>query len=280
MMSNGFRINKCDKCVYIKDTANGYVIVCFYVDDMLIIGSNNDIIKATKRMLTSEFNMKDLGVANVILGMKISRKSNGLILSQSHYIKKVLEKFKEYDYSPIRTPIDVNLHLTKNKGQDIYQLEYLRIIGSLMYIMSCTRPDIAYTVSKLSRYTSNLGEDHWKALVRVLRYLKYTLNYGLHYTWYPAILQGYRNANCIFETKDTKSTSGYVFTLGGAAVSGKSSKQTCIARSTMESEFISLDKVGEEAGWLRHFLKDMPMWMKPVPYICIHCDSKSAIGRA
>ena len=256
------------------------VIVCFYVDDMLIIGSNNDIIKATKRMLTSEFNMKDLGVANVILGMKISRKSNGLILSQSHYIKKVLEKFKEYDYSPIRTPIDVNLHLTKNKGQDIYQLEYSRIIGSLMYIMSCTRPNIAYAVSKLSRYTSNPGEDHWKTLVRVLRYLKYTLNYGLHYTWYPAILEGYSDANWISETKDTKSTSGFVFTLGGAAVSWKSSKQTCIARSIMELEFIALDKAGEEAEWLRHFLEDMPMWMKLVPSICIHCDSKSAIGRA
>ena len=81
MMSNGFRINECDKCVYIKDTANGYAIVCLYVDDLLIIGSNNDIIKATKRMLTSEFDMKDLGVADVILGMKISRKSDRLVLS-------------------------------------------------------------------------------------------------------------------------------------------------------------------------------------------------------
>ena len=123
MMSNGFSINKCGKCVYIKDIANGYVIVCLYVDDMLIIGSNNDIIKATKRMLTNEFEMKDLGVADVILGMKISRKFDGLVLSQSHYIKKVLEKiknvlekFKKYDDSPVRTPIDVNLHLTKNKG--------------------------------------------------------------------------------------------------------------------------------------------------------------------
>ena len=171
-MSNGFRINECDKYVYIKDTANGYVIVCLYVDDMIIIVSNNDIIKATKRMLTSEFDMKDLGVADVILGMKISRKSDGLVLFQSHYVKKVLEKFKKYDDSPVRTPIDVNLHLTKNKGQGIYQLEYLRIIGSLMYIMNCTRPNIASAVSKLSRYTSNPGEDHWKALVRVLRYLK------------------------------------------------------------------------------------------------------------
>ena len=74
--------------------------------------------------------------------------------------------------------------------------------------------------------------------------------------------------------------SGYVFTLGGAAVSWKSSKQTCIARSTRESEFIALDKVGEEVEWLRHFLEDMPMWIKLMPPICIHYDSKSAIGRA
>ena len=80
--------------------------------------------------------------------------------------------------------------------------------------------------------------------------------------------------------KDTKSTSGFVFTLGGAAVSWKSSKQTCISRSTMESEFIALDKCGEEAEWLRHFLEDIPLWPRPVPAICIHCDSQSAIGRA
>ena len=224
--------------------------------------------------------MKDLGVTDVILGMKISRKSDGLVLSQSQYIKKVLKKFKEYDDSLVRTPIDVNLHLTKNKGQGISQLEYSRIIGSLMYIINCTRPNIAYAVNKLSRYTSNLGEDHQKAIVRVLRYLKYTLNYGLHYTRYPAVLEGYSDANWISDTKDTKSTSGYVFTLGGAAVSWKFSKQTCIARSTMESEFIALDKAGEEAKWLHHFLQDMPMWMKLVPPICIHCDRKSAIGRA
>uniref|UniRef100_A0A2N9GPK3 Integrase catalytic domain-containing protein n=1 Tax=Fagus sylvatica TaxID=28930 RepID=A0A2N9GPK3_FAGSY len=254
MMSNGFRINECDKCVYIKNTTSGYVIVCLYVDDMLIM--------------------------DVILGIKITRTSDGLVLSQSHYIKKVLEKFGRYDDSPVKTPIDVNLHLTKNKGNGISQLEYSQIIGSLMYIMNCTRPDIAYSVSKLSRYTSNPGEDHWKAIVRVLRYLKYTLNYGVHYTRYPAVLEGYSDANWISDTNDTKSTSGYVFTLGGAAVSWKSSKQTCIARSTIESEFIALDKAGEEAEWLRHFLEDMPMWTKPVPPICIHCDSQSAIGRA
>jgi hypothetical protein len=229
MMSNGFRINECDKCVYVKNTTSGYVIVCLYVDDMLIMGSNNDIIKATKRMLNRKFDMKDLGVVDVILGIKITRTSNRLVLSQSQYIKKVFEKVGRYDDSPMNTLVDVNLHLTKNKENVISQLEYSRVIDSLMYIMNCTRPDIAYSVSKLSRYTSNLGEDHWKAIVRVLRYLKYTINYGMRY---PAILDGYSDVNWISNTNDIKSTSGYVFTLGGVAISWKSSKQTCVARFT------------------------------------------------
>ena len=111
----------------------------------------------------------------------------------------------------------------------------------------------------LSKVTSNLGSDHWKAIVRVLRYLKYTKNYGLHYSKYLAVLEGYCEANWIFDTKDSKSTSGYLFTLGGGAVSWKSSKQTCIARSSMESEFIALGKAGEEAEWICHFLEDIPI---------------------
>ena len=101
----------------------------------------------------------------------------------------------------------------------------------------------------------------------------------MHYTRYPEVLEGYSDANWISNVKDSKSQSGYVFTLGGV-VSWKSSKQTVIARSTMEYEFIALDKCGEEAKWLRHFLEDIPRWLKLVPPIYIHCDSQSAIGRA
>ncbi|CAL9001609.1 unnamed protein product, partial [Prunus brigantina] len=129
--------------------------------------------------------MKDMGIADVILGIKISRTSDGIVLSQSHCIEKILAKFGKY----------------------------------------------------------------------------------------PSVLEGYSDANWISDTRDSYSTSGYVFTLGAAAISWKSTKQTCIARSTMESEFISLDKVGEEAEWLRNFLEDIPNWPKPVPAICIHCDS-------
>lgn len=83
-----------------------------------------------------------------------------------------------------------------------------------MYLMNCTRPNIAYDVSKLSTYTSNPGSNRWKAIIQVLRYLRHIQNYGLHHTKYPAVLEGYSNTNWISDTKDSKSTSGYVFTLG------------------------------------------------------------------
>ena len=121
MMTNGFKINKCDKCVYIKNTEHGFVIICLYVDDILIMGSNNEVIKTTKEMFNNKFDMKDLSVANVILGIKISKTSDGLILSQSHYIEKILKKFKQNDNSPMRTPIEVNLHLSKNNGKSLSQ---------------------------------------------------------------------------------------------------------------------------------------------------------------
>ena len=182
VLVNGFKINECDKCIYVKNKVYGYVILCLYVDYMLIVGSDDEMIKSTKAMLSTRFDMKDMGLADVILGVKILRTSDGLVLSQSHYVDKILDKFSNDDSGVARTPIDVNLHMLKNRGESVSQLEYSRVIGSLMYLMSCTRPDIAYAVSKLSRYTSNPNGDHWKGIVRVLRYLRYTRDYGLHYT--------------------------------------------------------------------------------------------------
>lgn len=160
MMSNGSKINEFDKCVYVKNSEKGYGIICLYVDDLLIIGSNNQIIKATKRMLNNKFNMNNLGVVDVILGIRISRTSDGLILSQSRYIEKILKKYNQHNNSLARAPVDISLHLSKNNGKCMSQLEYAQIICSLMYVMNCTHPDMAYAVSKLSKYTNNQGLDH------------------------------------------------------------------------------------------------------------------------
>ena len=169
--------------------------------------------------------MKDMGLADVILGIKILRTFDGLILSQAHYVDKILDKFNKDDSGVARIPIDNGLHLSKNKSESISQLEYSRVIGSLMYLMSCTRPDIAYVISKLSKYTSNPQIDNWKEIVRVLKYLRFTRSYGLHYTRFLTVLEGYNNASWISDIKDSKSTSRYVFTLGGAVVLWKSLKK-------------------------------------------------------
>ncbi|GJX63214.1 hypothetical protein Tco_0296114 [Tanacetum coccineum] len=223
---------------------------------------------------------KDMGLPDVILGIKIIRTQNGLVLSQAHYVDKILNTHNVGYSGQARTLIDTIMHLFKNRGLGVAQLEYSRIIGMLMYLMIGTRPDLAYAVSRLSMYTSNPSYVHWKAITRVFHYLRYSRDYGLHYDRHPAVIEGYSDANWISDIKDCRSTSGYVFTLGGATISWKSSKQTVIAKSTMESEFITLDKCGEEAEWLRQFVEDIPRWPKPVTAISIHCDSKSAMGRA
>jgi hypothetical protein len=193
-------------------------MLCLYVDDILIIGSNDKMIKLTKDMLNSKFDMKDIGLADVILGIKISSTSEGITLNQTHYIDKILEKFNKDDLKVVSTPFE-GKPLLKNTGDSVSQLEYSRIIGSVMYLMSCTRPDIAFTVGVLSRFTSNPGLEHWKGITRLLRYLRYTRNYGLHYTRFPSVIEGYSDANWITDSGDSKSTSGFVFTLGSAAIS-------------------------------------------------------------
>ncbi|CAM8900210.1 unnamed protein product [Rhodiola kirilowii] len=107
-----------------------------------------------------KFSMKDMGEAEVILGIRIERVEGGLALTQSHYIEKVLKKYKYLNCHPVNTPFESSKHLLPNKGAPVSQLEYSRVIGSLMYAMTSSRPDIAFVVGKLSQYTSNPSEDH------------------------------------------------------------------------------------------------------------------------
>jgi hypothetical protein len=217
-----------------------WCIVFLYVDDMLIFGINMKGVCETKKYLTSIFKMKDLNEVDIILGIKVKKHIGGYTLCQSHYIEKVLLKFKHLEIKEANTPFDSSVKLNENSGREITQLEYASAIGSMMYAMYCTRPNIAFTVCRLSRFTSYLSIDHWKAIDRVLKYLKRTIDLGLFYSKFPVVLAGYLDASWITSTSDNKSTSGYVFTLGGGVISWASKKQTCISHSTMESEFIAL----------------------------------------
>ena len=132
----------------------------------------------------------------------------------------------------------------------------------------------------MSRYTQSPNQDHWTIVRRVLKYLRGTINYGLCFNGFPSVLEGFSDANWILDLDEMKSTSGYVFILSGSAVSWKSAKQTCISRSTMEAEFIALEKASSEDEWVRNFLADIPLWTRPALFVFIRCDSQAVIIKA
>ncbi|GJY94292.1 zinc finger, CCHC-type containing protein [Tanacetum coccineum] len=210
----------------------------------------DEVVDLTKEFLSSRFAMKDIGEADVILGIRIKHESNEIAIYQSRYIEKVLRKINYFDYTPMSTPMDTSEKLMPNNDQVVSQLEYSMMIGYLMYAMTCTNSDIAFAVGKLSRYTSN------------------------------PVLEGYINASWISNTQDNSSTSGWVFLLGGGAIVWASKKQTCIASSTMESKFVALAAPGKEAKWLRNLIIEIPLWSKPITPISIHCDSAATLAKA
>ncbi|KAL0298537.1 UNVERIFIED_CONTAM: Retrovirus-related Pol polyprotein from transposon TNT 1-94 [Sesamum radiatum] len=216
-------------------------------EGFIMPGNEHKQVDLTKEFLSSRFSMKDIGEANGILGIRIIRENKGIYISQSHYIEK---------------------------------LEYSKVIGCLMYAMTSTRPDIAYAMGKLSRFTSNPSTHHWEAIRRVLQYLKKTMDYGLSYSGFPSILEGYSDASWITNVEDHSSTSGWVFLLGGGAISWASKKQTCITNSTMEFEFVVLAAAGKEAEWLKNLIHEIPLWPKPISPISIHCDSAATLAKA
>nr|GEY63909.1 zinc finger, CCHC-type [Tanacetum cinerariifolium] len=191
VLSSGFLLNQSDKCVYSKfDDSGKGVILCLYVDDMLIFGTDQNQVDKTKKFLSLRFSMKDMGEADVILGTKIKRENKGIVITQSHYIEKILKKFNRKDCSP-----------------------------------------------------------------------------------------AYSDASWINHVEDSSSTNGWVFPLGGGAISWASKKQTCITGSTMESEFVALAAAGKEAEWLRNLIYKIPIWPKPIAPISIRCDSALTMAR-
>ncbi|GJU64560.1 zinc finger, CCHC-type containing protein [Tanacetum coccineum] len=206
----------------------------------------------TRKFNENGFSMKDMREADVILGIRIKHESNGIEIFQSHYIEKVLKKFNYSECTPVSTPMDTSEKLMPNNSQAVSQLEYSRVIGCLMYAITCTRPHIAFAVGKLSRYTSNHGTQHQQAIQRVLKYLKKTIDYRLTYTVYPSVLEGYIDASWIINTEDNLSTSGWVFLLAAS----------------------------KEVEWLKNLLFEIPLWSKLITPISVSCSSAATLTKA
>ncbi|KAJ9539160.1 hypothetical protein OSB04_031893 [Centaurea solstitialis] len=261
----GFTKSEFEPCVYTKFSGNIVTFLVLY--------------------------MKDLGEAAYILGIKIYRnRSKRLIgLSQSTYIDKILKKFRMDESKKGFIPMQHGIVLSKtqcpvsSQDQDKMKLvPYASAIGSIMYAMLCTRPDVAYSVSVTSRYQQNPGEPHWVAVKNILKYLRRTKEMFLVFggSEDEISVNGYSDASFQTDRDDFRSQSGYVFTLNGGAISWKSSKQDTIADSTTEAEYIAASDAAKEAVWLRNFLSDLRVVGSVSRPIDIFYDNSGAVAQA
>ena len=209
--------------------------------------------------------MKDLGAAKQILGMRIIRdKANGTLkLSQSKYVKKVLSRLNMNEAKPVSTPLGSHFKLSKEQSlkteeerDHMSKVQYASAIGSLMYVMVCTRPNIAHAMGVVSRFISRPRKQHWEVVKWILRYLKGSSDTCLYFTSASLKLQGYVDANFAGDIDSRKSTIGFVFALGGTAISWASNLQKIVTLSTTELEYVEVTKTGKEMIWLHGFLDE------------------------
>jgi ATP-binding cassette subfamily B (MDR/TAP) protein 1 len=205
MREQGYKKTTSDHCVFVrKFSDDDFIILLLYVDDMLIVGKNVSRIDRLKKQLGESFAMKDMGAAKKILGISITRdrKEKKLWLSQEHYIQKVLERFNMENAKAVSTPLATRFKLSvqqspSNEAEKTYmsRVPYASVVGSLMYAMVCTRPDIAHAVGTVSRFLSNPGREHWNAVKWILRYLRGTSGLRLCFGGSKPTLVGYSDSD-------------------------------------------------------------------------------------
>ncbi|KAG7554626.1 GAG-pre-integrase domain [Arabidopsis suecica] len=286
MLEIGFERSPRDNCAYIKTMEDGSkVYLLLYVDDMLVAARDMKVISELKQKLSEKFEMKDLGAAKKILGMEISRDrvKGTLTLSQEDYLSKVLEVYNMEQCKSVVTPLGAHLKMHAATEQQLLNDEeymksvpYSNAVGSIMYSMIGTRPDLAYSVGIISRFMSKPIKEHWLGVKWVLRYIKGSLKMKLCYKkGADFILRGYCDSDYAANIDNRRSTSGMVFTLGGSTINWRSCLQKVVAISTTEAEYMSLTEAVKEAIWLKGLLKDFGYEQKTVE---IFCDSQSAIA--
>jgi ATP-binding cassette subfamily B (MDR/TAP) protein 1 len=285
IISLGYNRLSSDHCTYYKrfEENDVFIILLLYVDDMLVIGPNKDRVQELKAQLAREFDMKDLGPANKILGMQIhrDRSKRKIWLSQKNYLKKILRRFNMQDCKPISTPLPVNFKLSSSMSpsneaerMEMSRVPYASAVGSLMFAMICTRPDIAQAVGAASRYMANPGREHWNTIKRILRYIKGTSDVALCYGGSEFTVRGYVDSDFAGDLEKRKSTTGYVFIIAGGAVSWVSKLQTVVALSTTEAEYMAATQACKEAIWMKKLMEELGHKQEN---ILLYCDSQSAL---
>jgi hypothetical protein len=284
----GFKANVEDNCVYVKFKNSKFIFLVLYVDDILLASNDVTLLMETKKFLSSHFDMKDLGEASFVLGIEIHRDRNrGVLgLSQKAYIEKILKKYSMHKCSPSPAPIvkgdKYGEHQCPKNQIELEQMRsvpYASAVGSLQYAQICTRPDIAFVTGLLGRYQKNPGAEHWKLVKKVLRYLQGTKGFMLSYNKTDSLeIVGFSDSD--YAGDERKSTSGYIFTLAGGAISWKSSKQTLVTSSTMYAEFVACYEASGQVSWLKKFLPGLRVVDSIERPLKLYCDNNPAVEYA
>jgi hypothetical protein len=278
LKSLGFSQSPGDPCIYVKETDNDIFIVAIHVDDIILAGKTDEEIAEVKKGIAKRFRVKDMGELNYILGLQVVRKDGKVWIGQPSYSENMLKKFGMADCKPCETPVDVSSKLVKGTedSKPMNKEKYQSAVGSLLYLSSATQPDITFAVNSVAKFSANPTEEHWIAVKRIFRYLKGSINYGLIYSGdLSPDCVGFSDADWVGDLNDRKSTSGYVFSMNGGAVSWRSKKQTCVVLSTAEAEYIALSAAVQEALWMRQLLASLNVEVETS--ITIYEDNQSAI---
>ncbi|KAK2578606.1 hypothetical protein KPH14_001023 [Odynerus spinipes] len=256
----GFVPSAADPCVFYSGEGEDIVMAAVYVDDILVASRNEKAIEDLMTHLSKSFEIRNLGEVKYCLGIEFSRLNGEIVMNQKGYINDILCRFHMTNSNPVATPLDPGSKLKRNEGAlkpEEKDLPYRELIGTLMYLAVCSRPDIAHAVSYLSQYCNYYDGTHWTAAKRVLRYLKGTSHIGLRFKKNAASLTGYVDADWANCLDDRRSYTGYVFSLGECPISWESRKQRTVALSSTEAEYMALTEAAKEAIYLRRFLLEL-----------------------
>jgi reverse transcriptase-like protein/integrase-like protein/Pol polyprotein/LTR polyprotein gag-polypeptide-like protein len=276
----GFRPLETDPNIYVR----GDTILVVYVDDMLIAGTQIASCNAVASELARKIEIVNKGEVKTFLGLNVTRNypQHSISISQPGYIDRLLIRFNMTNARPASTPFESGTKLrfaTTNDALCDIKL-YQELTGSLNHLAVYSRPDIAFAVSKLSKFNSNPTTTHFKAALHVLRYLKSTRNYCIRYQQSSTVsitdIIGYSDADHASDEDDRKSYTGYVFIIYGGAVSWSTHKQHTVAFSSMESEYMALSDASREALARKQLFEELqiPAGSRPVPILT---DSQTAM---
>jgi hypothetical protein len=266
--------------LYVKYQGNvDLLIVALYVDDLILIGSNAEMIEEFKKDMVNKYEMSDMGLLHYFLGIEVYQDKEEVFISQRMYAENFLRKFRMVGCKPMATPIAINEKLKKEDGgKKVDATLYRSLVGNLLYL-TATRPDVMLAASLLSRFMYSPRHFHFTVAKRVLRYIQGTTCFGIRYCRNSMVkLLGFCDSDWGGCVDDMKSTPGYAFSLGLGVFSWSSKKQQSVAQSSAKAEYVSVALATSHAIWLRRILEDIGEKQEEVVHL--HCDNKSAIAVA